>query len=63
MSSNMLKLNPDKTELIIFGSYAKLKKLDSHLPVWISVISVVSGLILIFAFTDNVHNICKTWLI
>ena len=33
MSSSMLKLNPDKTEFIIFGSHAQLKKLDSHLPV------------------------------
>ena len=33
MSSSMLKLNPDKTEFIIFGSHAQLKKLDPYLPV------------------------------
>ena len=29
MLSSMLELNPDKTEFIIFGSHAQLKKLDS----------------------------------
>ena len=29
----MLKLSPDQTEFIIFGSHAQLKKLDSYLPV------------------------------
>ena len=33
MSSSMLKLNPDKTEFIIFGSHAHLKKFDPYLPV------------------------------
>ena len=33
MSSSMPKLNPDKTEFIIFGSYAQLKKLIPYLPV------------------------------
>ena len=33
MSSSMLKLDPEKTEFIIFASHAHLKKLDSHLPV------------------------------
>ena len=33
MSSSILKLNPGKTELIIFGSYDQLKKLDMYLPV------------------------------
>ena len=31
--SSVLKLNPEKTEFIIFGSHAQLKKLDSYLPV------------------------------
>ena len=30
--SSMLKLNPDKTEFIIFRPHAQLKKLDAHLP-------------------------------
>ena len=29
----MLKLNPPKTEFIIFGSHTQLKKADFHLPV------------------------------
>ena len=33
MLSSMLKLNPDKTKFIIFGSHAQLKKLDPYLPV------------------------------
>ena len=33
MSSSMFKLNPDKTDFIIFGSYAQLKKLGPYLPV------------------------------
>ena len=33
MSSSMVKLNPDKTEFIIFGSHAQLKKLDPYHPV------------------------------
>ena len=33
MSSSMLKLNPNKTEFIIFRSHAQLKKLDPYLPV------------------------------
>ena len=33
MSTGMFKLNPDKTEFIIFGSHAQLKKLDPYLPV------------------------------
>ena len=33
MSSSMLKLYPEKTEFIIFGFHAKLKKLDPYLPV------------------------------
>ena len=33
MLSSMLKLNPDKTEFIIFGSHTQLKKLDPYLPV------------------------------
>ena len=32
MSSSMLKLNPDKTEFIIFGSHAQLKKIRSQPP-------------------------------
>ena len=33
MLSSMLKLNPEKTEFIIFGSHARLKKFDPYLPV------------------------------
>ena len=59
MSSSMLKLNPDKTEFMIFGSHAQRKKLDPYLPVRILgnfihpavvVKTLVSGLILISLF-------------
>ena len=33
MSSNKLKLNPDKTEFILFGTPAQRKKLESFFPV------------------------------
>ena len=69
MSSSMLKLNPEKTEFIIFGSHAQLKKLDSHLPVrifgkFLHPSAVVKNLGVWFdanfSFADHVHNICKT---
>ena len=69
MSSSTLKLNPEKTEFIIFGSHAQLKKLDSYLPVRISgkllhPIAVVKNLGVWFdanfSFADHVRNICKT---
>ena len=33
MALSKLKLNPDKTEFIIFGSTAKCRKLSTHFPV------------------------------
>ena len=33
MLSSMLKLNPEKTELIIFESYAQIRKFDPYFPV------------------------------
>ena len=67
MLSSMLKLNPEKTEFIIFGT--QLKKLGSHLPVRIfgKVLhpsAVVKNLGVWFnanfCFADHVRNICKT---
>ena len=65
----MLKLNPDKTEFIIFGSHAQLKKLDPYIPVRIFDNFMHSEVVVKnygvwfnanFSFADHVHNICKT---
>ena len=65
----MLKLNPDKTELIIFGSHAQLKKLDPYLPVrifgnFMHPAVIVKNLGVWFdtnsSLSDHVRNICKT---
>ena len=72
MSSSMLKLNPDKTEFIIFGSHAQLKKLDPYLPVkifgnFMHPAVVVKNLCVWFdanfSFANHVRNICKTCFI
>ena len=66
MSSSMLKLNPPKTEFIIFGSHAQLNKLESHLPVMmfgkpLHPSAVVKNLSVWFdvnfSFGDHVRNI------
>ena len=72
MSSRMLKLNPDKTEFIIFGSHAQLKKLDPYLLVRIFG-NFMHPAVLVknlgvwfdanFSFADHVCNICKTCFI
>ena len=72
MLSSMLKLNPDKTEFIISGSHAQLKKLDPYLPVkifgnFMHPAVVIKNLSVWFdanfSFADHVHNICKTCFI
>ena len=72
MLSSMLTLYPDKTEFIIFGSYAQLKKLDSHLPFRIFANFMHPEVVVknldvwfdaSFSFADHVHNICKVCLI
>ena len=72
MTSSMLKLNPDKTEFIIFGSHAQLKKLDPYLPVkifgnFMHPAVVVKNLGVWFdanfSFANHVRNICKTCFI
>ena len=72
MLSSMLKLNPDKTEFIIFGSHAQLKKLDPYLPVRIfgnfmhpAVVVMNLGIWFDanFSFTDHICNISKTCFI
>ena len=69
MLSSILELNPDKTEFIIFGSHAQLKKLDPYLIVRMFVnfmypVVVVQNLGVCFdanfSFAHHVHNICKT---
>ena len=71
MSSSMLKLNPEKTEFIIFGSHAQLKKLNPHLPVGIfgkllhpSAVAKNLGVWFDanFSFADHVRKIYKTCL-
>ena len=67
----MLKLNPDKTEFIIFISHTQLKKLAPYLPVRIfgnfMHPAVVTNLGVWFdanfSFPDHVLNICKTCFI
>ena len=70
--SCMLKLNPDKIEFIIFENHAKLKKLDTSLPVrifgnFIHTAVVIKNLGVWFdanfPFADHVRNICKTCFI
>ena len=65
MSSSMLKLNPEKTEFIGFGSHTQLKKLDSRLPVrmfgnLLHPSAVVQNLgvwfDVTFSFADHVRN-------
>ena len=72
MSSSVLKLNPNKTEFIIFGYHAQLKKLDPYLPVrifgnFMHPAVVVKNLGVWFdanfSFADHVPNICKTCFI
>ena len=72
MSTSMLKLNPEKTEFIIFGSHVPLKELDSYLPVRIFgkllhpsavVKNLGVGFDANFSFAIHVSNICKTCFI
>ena len=70
MSLSMLILNPDKTEFIIFGSHAQLKKMDSHLCVKIfgnymhpAVCAVDVWCDANFSLIEHVRNICKTCFI
>ena len=72
MSSSMFKLNPDKTEFIIFGPHAQFKKLDPYLSVRIfgnfmhpaTVVNNRSDWFDVnFSFADHVCNIYKTCFI
>ena len=70
MSSSMLKLDPEKTEFIIFGSHAQLKKLDLPVRIFGNFIQpavVVKNLGVWFdanfSFADPVRNIFKTCFI
>ena len=72
MLSSVFKFNPDKTECIIFGSYAQIKKLDPYLPVriignFMHPAVVVKNLGVWFdanfSFADHVRNIYKTCFI
>ena len=70
--SSMLKLNLDKSEFIIFGSHAELRKLDHYFHVrifgnFMHPAVVVKNLGVWFdanfSFADHDCNICKTCLI
>ena len=72
MLSSILKLNPEKTEFIIFWLSCSAKKLDYYLPVRIfgkflhpsAVVKNLGGWFdAKFSFGDRVCNICKTCFI
>ena len=65
MSSSMLKLNPYKTEFIIFGSQAQLKKFDPYFPVRIFGNFMHPAVVVknLGVWLDHVRNICKTCFI
>ena len=69
LSANKLKLNPDKTEFIVFGSKIHREKLDKSFPVnilgnFLSLVGVVRNLGVWFdsdfSFSRHVQNICKS---
>ena len=72
MSLSVLKLNLEKTEFIIFGSHAQLKKLDLYQSLrifselWHSSAFVKNLGVLLYAnfsFGDHIRNIFKTCFI
>ena len=69
LSANKLKLNPDKTEFIIFGSKLQREKLNKSIPVNIlgTLLSPVGAVRNLgvwfdsdFSFSKHVQNICKS---
>ena len=69
LSANKLKLNPDKTEFIVFGSKIQHEKLNKSFPVnilgnFLSPVRVVRNLGVWldsdFSFSGHVQNICKS---
>ena len=69
LSANKLKLNRDKTELIVFGSKIQHEKLNKSFPVnilgnFLSPVGVVRNLGVWFdsdfSFSRHVQNICKS---
>ena len=69
MALSKLKLNPDKTEFIVFGSKAQHQKLSSHFPVNIfdtTVADIVKNLNMCFnadiSFSVYVQKTCKAFL-
>ena len=68
MSASKLKLNPDKTEFIVFGSKRQSDILSVHFPSTIlgsplcpseSVKNLVSGLMLIFHLSNTFRMLAK----
>ena len=69
MSASELKLNPDKTKFIVFGSKRQREKLKAHFPSTIlcSPLCLLSrsriwvcGSILIFPCGNMFNNVCKS---
>ena len=69
LSANKLKLNPDKTEFIVFGSKIQREKLNKSFPVnilgnFLSPVGAVRNLGVWFdsdfSFSRHVQNICKS---
>ena len=68
MSRSKLKLNPEKTEFIVFGSKAQRRKISSHFPVSIlgSLLHLVDSVRNLgvwfdaeFSFSEHVKRTCK----
>ena len=67
MLSSMIKLNLDKTEFILFGSHAPLKKLDPYLHVRIFGNFMHPAVVVknpdVWFHAGHVRDICKTCFI
>ena len=72
MSLSKLKLNPEKTEFIVFGSKAQRQKISSHFPVSIlgSLLHAVDSVRNLgvwfdadFSFSDHIKRTCKAYFL
>ena len=66
MSRSKLKLNPEKTEFIVFDSKAQRRKISSHFPVSIFLLHPVDSVRNLgvwfdaeFSFSEHVKRTCK----
>ena len=68
MSLSKLKLNPEKTEFIVFGSKAQRQKISSHFPVSIlhpvdSVRNLGVWFDADFSFSEHIKRTCKAYFL